>query len=97
MFRSVDIPSSTDLSATDLAVLAVLVRAQGRVLSRAAILRLANLRHLAERRCDTCIVAIRRRLGAGSVITVRGRGWRLAEESASEAKDLLADNGLVAE
>ncbi|MFM7262503.1 MAG: helix-turn-helix domain-containing protein [Acidimicrobiales bacterium] len=92
-----DIPPPNELSATDLAVLAVLVRAQGRVLSRAAILRLANLRHLAERRCDTCIVAIRRRLGTQSVITVRGRGWRLVDDSAGEAKDLLAANGLVAE
>ncbi|MFM8794278.1 MAG: helix-turn-helix domain-containing protein [Acidimicrobiales bacterium] len=85
-----DIPPPNDLSATDLAVLAALVRAQGRVLSRAAILRLAGLKHLAERRCDTCVVAIRRALGADSVVTVRGRGWRLVEESAEDARSLLA-------
>ena len=88
-----DIPPPNDLSATDLAVLSVLVRAQGRVLSRAAILRLAGLKHLAERRCDTCIVAIRRALGADSVVTVRGRGWRLVDGSTDDARALLARHG----
>ncbi|MGA1363013.1 MAG: helix-turn-helix domain-containing protein [Ilumatobacteraceae bacterium] len=84
-----DTPPPIDLSATDLAVLGVLVRAQGKVLSRAAILRLAGLRHLAERRCDTCIVAIRRVLGAQSVVTVRGRGWRISDDSVDAAAELL--------
>lgn len=84
-----DIPPPNYLSATDLAVLSVLVRAQGRVLSRAAILRTAGLKHLAERRCDTCIVAIRRALGSDSVVTVRGRGWRLVDGSTDDAMALL--------
>ena len=85
----VETPPPDDLSPTDLAVLGVLVRAQGRVVSRATILRLGRLRHLAERRCDSCIVAIRRALGAGAVITVRGRGWRLDGARIEDANLLL--------
>ena len=86
----VEFPPPNDLSPTDLAVLGVLVRAQGRVVSRATILRLGQLRHLAERRCDSCIVAIRRALGADAVITVRGRGWRL-DDARIDGANLLLD------
>lgn len=84
-----------DLSATDLAVLAVLVRAQGRVVGRATILRLAGLVNLSERRCDTSMVAIRRVLGEDAVRTVRRRGWLLEEHAVVAAKEVLAGDGRV--
>ncbi|MEY4365359.1 MAG: hypothetical protein RLZZ305_703 [Actinomycetota bacterium] len=85
----VEFPPPNDLSPSDLAVLGVLVRAQGKVVSRSTILRLGRLRHLAERRCDSCIVAIRRALGADAVVTVRGRGWRLDGARINDANRLL--------
>ncbi|MEY2957509.1 MAG: Transcriptional regulatory protein terminal [Actinomycetota bacterium] len=59
------------------AVFAVLVANSGRVVSRVEIARSAGLVDLSDRRCDALIVGIRRRIGAGSVRTVRRRGWML--------------------
>ena len=67
------------LSKVDRAVLEVLAARRGRVVSRATIAREAGLGHLHPRRPDASIAAIRDVLGADAVVTVRGRGWMLAE------------------
>lgn len=87
--------SPRGLTPADLAVLGVLVRSRGRVLGRASILRSAGLQSAPERRCDTSIVAIRRALGPDSVVTVRRRGWMLAESAIDTAKNLLTEPGPV--
>lgn len=79
----------TGLGATERAVLAVLLAEAGKVVGRDSILRLAQLRHCTPRRCDAAIVAIRRALGPGAVVTVRGRGWRLADAATTSAAALL--------
>jgi len=47
------------------------------VLSRSEIARQAGIDELSERRCDSLIVGIRRRIGAEQIVTVRRRGWML--------------------
>ena len=65
------------LSASDVAVLAALAEANGRVLGRQEIMRRAQLGGSSERRCEPHLVAIRRALGDDAVRNVRGRGWAL--------------------
>jgi DNA-binding response OmpR family regulator len=59
----------------------VLASQPGRVMSRAHIARAAGLESLSQRRCDTIISSLRRRLGEHTIATVRQRGWRLVIES----------------
>jgi len=47
------------------------------VLSRSEIARQAGIDELSDRRCDSLIVGIRRRIGADQIVTVRRRGWML--------------------
>ena len=84
-------PDAAALGTTERAVLAVLLAEAGRVVGRDSILRRAGLRDRMPRRCDAAIVSIRRALGPDAVVTVRGRGWRLDEGSATAAAALLAD------
>ncbi len=70
-------------------MLAVLVDHQRRVLGRRELSRLAGLAELSERRCDSVLVALRRLLGPDSIITVRSRGWRLAEHAVADARAAL--------
>lgn len=65
-----------DLSSQQVAVLGVLAAAGGRVIGRDELQRRVGLSHRAPRRCDSLIVALRRVLGPGTIVTVRGRGWR---------------------
>jgi DNA-binding response OmpR family regulator len=65
------------LTPQERAVFTVLQDHAGRVLSRAEIARRAGLSDLSQRRCDSLIVGIRRRLGPDRVRTVRRRGWML--------------------
>jgi DNA-binding response OmpR family regulator len=81
--------SPARLSGTERAVLDVLLHSPGRVVSRATILRRAGLDHCDERRCDSAIVSIRKVLGLESIITVRRRGWMLAECGIERAADLI--------
>ena len=65
------------LTPQERAVFMVLSDNEGRVLSRAEIARRAGIGQLNDRRCDSLIVGIRRRIGADRVRTVRRRGWML--------------------
>jgi DNA-binding response OmpR family regulator len=65
------------LTTQERAVYDVLARNAGRVLSRAEIAREAGISNLSERRCDSLIVGIRRRVGADAILTVRRRGWMI--------------------
>lgn len=78
------------LSPADISVLHVLINQQGRIISRATIQRLADLDSVSARRVDASIVALRRRLGAEAVVTVRRRGWMLADHAVGPATELLA-------
>jgi len=70
------------------AVLAVLLRRPGRVVDREQLRHEAGLDDLSPRRCDALLVSIRRALGPNSIVTVRRRGWMLAEEATPLAADL---------
>jgi DNA-binding response OmpR family regulator len=84
-----------EVSGTDLAVLAALVKHQGRVVGRSTLLRDAQLSHCTERRCDSAIVSLRRVLGADSIITVRRRGWMLSPAGVLTAESLLESTPLA--
>lgn len=65
------------LTAQEVAVLATLADARGRVVSRSELARRSGLQHASPRRADSLLVALRRALGGSAVQTVRGRGWML--------------------
>ncbi len=70
-------PEPDPLPPREAAVLRALEQAGGRVLSRADLARAAGLVGLSPRRVDGVLVALRRRLPPGRLLTVRGRGWAL--------------------
>jgi len=76
-------------TAQELAVLDVLVRFSGRVVSRHELARQSGLANRSERRCDALLVQIRRRLGADAIRTVRSRGWILHPDAVPAARSLL--------
>ncbi|MFZ8997410.1 MAG: helix-turn-helix domain-containing protein [Ilumatobacteraceae bacterium] len=67
------------MSPQERAVFAVLAANSGRVISRSEIARSAGITDLSDRRCDSLIVGIRRRIGSERIRTVRRRGWMLVE------------------
>jgi DNA-binding response OmpR family regulator len=71
-------------------VLAVLVANRRRVVGRRELARAAGLAELSERRCDSVLVGVRRLLGPDSIVTVRSRGWMIAESAVDLAEELLA-------
>lgn len=87
--RSNSLGSTAPLGAQERAVLSVLLANRGRVVSRRELARLADLTSLSERRCDSIIVQIRRRLGAEAVVTVRSRGWMLSVGAEASAAELV--------
>jgi hypothetical protein len=70
-------------------VLAVLVANRRRVVGRRELARAAGLAELSERRCDSVLVGVRRLLGPDSIVTVRSRGWMIAESAVDLAEELL--------
>ena len=70
-------------------MLAVLLANRNRVVGRRELARRAGLAELNQRRCDSVLVGVRRALGPLSVITVRRRGWMLADHAVPAAEALL--------
>lgn len=70
-------------------MLVALVTHRDRVLGRRELARLAGLAELSERRCDSVLVGLRRTLGPDSILTVRSRGWRLADDAVPTAQRAL--------
>ena len=77
------------LNEQERAVLEVLVRFSGRVVSRHELARQSGLADRSERRCDAILVEIRRVLGADSIRTVRSRGWMLSPQGLGAAHSML--------
>lgn len=71
-------------------MLAVLLANRRRVVGRRELAREAGLAELNQRRCDSVLVGVRRQLGPDSIITVRSRGWMLADHAVAAAEALLA-------
>ena len=71
-------------------MLAVLFENRQRVVGRRELARAAGLAELNQRRCDSVLVGVRRMLGPDSIVTVRSRGWMLAESAVATAAALLA-------
>lgn len=75
-------------------MLSVLVNNRNRVVGRRELARESGLADLNERRCDSVLVGVRKLLGADSVITVRSRGWMIAQHAVPVAEALLASDDL---
>lgn len=73
-------------------MLAVLYENRQRVVGRRELARAAGLAELNQRRCDSVLVGVRRMLGPDSIVTVRSRGWMLAESAVVAAAALLAED-----
>ena len=82
--------TSPRLAHQEAAVLKALLDCRGRVVGRRELARLAGIADLNDRRCDSLLVAIRRRLGPDAIRTVRGRGWMLVPLAVDRAEVLLA-------
>ncbi len=80
---------SVSLGVQERAVLAALLANRGRVLSRRELARQAGLADLSERRCDSVLVGLRRRLGGDAILTVRSRGWMLSPAAEGMATAMI--------
>ncbi|CAN5536783.1 hypothetical protein BH10ACT2_BH10ACT2_14570 [soil metagenome] len=85
-------PIPASLTPREREVLGILVVNRGRVLARNELALLAGFAALHDRRCDNVLVRLRERLGAGSIITVRSRGWMLSGDAFGRATALLVDS-----
>jgi DNA-binding response OmpR family regulator len=74
-------PRLLPLTPQEVAVLATLADARGRVVSRSELARRSGLQHASARRADSLLVTLRRALGSTALRTVRGRGWMLDPEA----------------
>ena len=73
-------------------MLAVLLANRNRVVGRRELARQAGLAELNQRRCDSVLVGVRRQLGPESIVTVRSRGWMLADQAVPAAEAQLASD-----
>jgi two-component system, OmpR family, response regulator len=73
------------------AVLAALAERPGRVLDRDELRSRAGLVGLSDRRCESLLVELRRRLGPDAIVTVRRRGWMLNPDAAAMAVSLVSN------
>jgi DNA-binding winged helix-turn-helix (wHTH) protein len=87
--RTSDDDRAVRVGPTELAVLAALVRAGHRVVSRQELAEASGLTDRSARRVDGAIVGLRRALGADAIRTVRQRGWMLQAEAAQRAMAVL--------
>lgn len=71
--------------------MAVLVANRRRVIGRRELARLSGMAELSDRRCDSVLVGVRRVLGPDAIVTVRSRGWMLAEHAVPLAEAVLAE------
>ena len=78
------------LSPIDMQVLRILLESSGRVIGREFIARQTGIESSASRRVDASLVAIRRAIGADSIVTVRSRGWMLTTAGEASARSLLS-------
>jgi DNA-binding winged helix-turn-helix (wHTH) protein len=83
------ISSENQPTPLELHVLRLLVESQGKVVGRDFLARQTGLESASARRIDASLVAIRRWLGADSLVTVRRRGWMLSEAGHLEAEIYL--------
>lgn len=72
--------------------MAALLANRRRVIGRRELARLAGMAELSDRRCDSVLVGVRRALGPDAIITVRSRGWMLAEHAVPIAEAYLAEH-----
>lgn len=86
-------PADRPLGGPEAALLRVLAEGAGRVHSRRELARRIGLADRHDRRCDSLIVDLRRRLGADAILTVRSRGWMLRPESLDAARLLVPSLG----
>lgn len=73
-------------------MLEVLYANRQRVIGRRELARLAGLAELNQRRCDSVLVGVRRILGSDAIVTVRSRGWMLADSAIPAAEEYLASH-----
>ena len=66
------------------------MESSGRVIGREFIARQTGIESSASRRVDASLVAIRRAIGADSIVTVRSRGWMLTTAGEASARSLLS-------
>jgi DNA-binding winged helix-turn-helix (wHTH) protein len=76
-------------TALDLHVLRLLVESQGKIIGRDFLARQTGLESASARRIDASLVAIRRWLGADSLVTVRRRGWMLTDNGHKAAETFM--------
>jgi hypothetical protein len=65
------------------------VESQGKIIGRDFLARQTGLESASARRIDASLVAIRRWLGADSLVTVRRRGWMLTDDGHDAAEAFL--------
>ena len=74
-------------------MLAVLAQHPGRVIDRDELRHEAGLDGLSDRRCESLLVGVRRKLGPNAIVTVRQRGWMLSREAMAVAMAIISAIG----
>jgi DNA-binding response OmpR family regulator len=77
------------LTALEIQILRLLMESPGKIVGRDFLARQTGVDSTSARRVDASLVAIRRWLGADSLVTVRSRGWMLNDGGHVAAEILL--------